>query len=120
MSTGFNWFKEYKIEKDIYLYPEEYYKITYIGGDNTSHSAGNICKCQDLLEKYGGKRIPYVCEDWLYSINEKLELIEPSEMSEMCQKVLETTDVDEFDMRERIEWFKKLSDEGYYLTYDYD
>lgn len=120
MSTGFNWFKEYKIEKDEYFLADGYYKVIYIDGGNTSHSAGNIGKCQDLLEKYGGKRIPYVCEDWIHSLDEKLKLIEPSEMSDMCRKVLETKEIDDVDMRDRIEWFKKLSDEGYYLTYDYE
>lgn len=39
-------------------------------------------------------------------------------MSDVCKKILENSDVDTVDMRDRIEWFKKLSDEGYYLSYD--
>ena len=31
-----------------------------------------------------------------------------------------TCSLDEVGMRKRIEWFKELSDEGYYLTYDCD
>lgn len=117
MSIGFNWFKSYKIEDYSQPYCDDF-RLTYIGGDSTSHSGGNIGKVQDLLEKYTGKRIPTVCDDWISSTDYDLNLIEPNEMSEMCSKVLATTEVDEVDMRDRIEWFKKLSDEGYYLTYD--
>ena len=41
-------------------------------------------------------------------------------MSDICQKILDGAEVDEVGMRERIEWFKQLSDEGYYLSYDYE
>lgn len=113
MSIGFNWFKTC----EIYLADEHYheYNLQYVGGDSTSHSAANIIKVQDLLEKYGGVRVPSVdC----YNVYNKPTLIEPEVMSEACYKVLQSTEVDEVDMRDRIEWFKELSDKGYYLTYD--
>ena len=115
MSIGFNWFKDY----EIYLADEFYhdYNLRYIGGDSTSHSAANIIKVQDLLEKYGEIRIPTIDT---YGVYNKPDLIEPSIMSEVCDKILQSVDVDKADMRDRIEWFKKLSDEGYYLSYDYD
>lgn len=114
MSIGFNWFKNC----EIYLADEFYheYNLRYIGGGSTSHSAGNIIKVQNLLEKYGGVIIPTVDT---YGISNKPTLIEPEVMSEACDKVLRSTEVDDVDMRDRIEWFKKLSDEGYYLTYDW-
>ena len=118
MSTGFNWFKTYKIEIDDNQFYRDVH-LEYIGGGDTSHSSGNISKVQNLIEKYGGKRIPTICEDFIQSEDEKLKLIEPNEMSEICQKILEETDCDKVDMRDRIEWFKELSDQGYYLTYDY-
>lgn len=119
MSIGFNWFKDYKIEID----DNKFYRdvnLEYIGGNDTSHSSGNIAKVQYLIEQYGGKRIPSICEDFIKSEDEKLKLIEPEEMSVICQKILAGTECDEVGMRDRIEWFKQLSDEGYYLSYDYD
>lgn len=120
MSTGFNWFKSYKITihrgKRMWEYDDK--KLDYIGGGSTSHSGYNIGLVQDLIEKYSGKRIPTIEEDWLESEDEDLGLIQPKEMSDICIKILDGKEVDKVGMRDRIEWFKKLSDEGYYLSYD--
>ena len=122
MSTGFNWFKTYKIKvhKGTSMFDYDESTLEYIGGGSTSHSGYNIGKVQELIEKYGGKRIPSICEDWIESEEYKLPLIEPSEMSEICQKILNGTEVDKVNMRDRIKWFKDLSDQGFYLSYDYD
>ena len=107
MSTGFNWFKKYEI---IHCEPnnwDDWYELKYLDGGSTSHSAGNIIKVQDLLEKYGGISIPYVKR--LDRIDDsEPRLIEPKVISGVCAKILENSDVDEIDMRDRIEWFKKL------------
>lgn len=121
MSIGFNWFKNYEITHmfaDHYWY--SYYSLNYLDGDSTSHSSGNIIKVQNLIEKYGCKRIPQINEEWIDSVDYKLDLINPEEMVEICNKILANTECDEVDMRHRIEWFKKLSEEGYYLTYDFE
>ena len=59
MSTGFNWFKSYKItiHKGIRMFDYDETKLEYIGGGDTSHSGGNIGKVQDLIEKYSGSKI---------------------------------------------------------------
>lgn len=119
MSIGFNWFKEYNITITDELFYRDV-ELKYIGGGNTSHSGGNIGKVQDLFEKYGGKRIPCICADFIQSEDEKLDLIEPKELSCICEKILKGKEVDEVDMRSRIEWFLDLSDDGYYLSYDYE
>ena len=69
MSTGFNWFKSYKItiHKGTGMFDYDDTKLEYIGGSDTSHSSGNISKVQDLIEKYSGKRIPTICADWIDS-----------------------------------------------------
>ena len=122
LSTGFNWFKSYKItvHQGTHMFDYDETKLEYIGGGDTSHSGGNIGKVQDLIEKYGGKRIPTICADWIDSEDYELPLINPEEMSSICGEILQGTEVDEVDMRDRIEWFKQLSDQGYYLTYDYE
>lgn len=122
MSFGFNWFKTYKItiHRGTVIWDYDDKNLEYIGGDSTSHSGRNIELVQDLIEKYSGKRIPEIEPDWIKSEDEDLHLIEPKEMSDICQKILDGAEVDEVGMRERIEWFKQLSDEGYYLSYDYE
>lgn len=119
MSIGFNWFKDYELKTIKYSMHDNGIIVKYIGGGDTSHSAGNIIRVQELLEEYGNIRIPEICEDWLKE-GDKLDLIDPKEVSKVCQLILNDTKVDEVGFRERIEWFKELSDEGYYLTYDCD
>lgn len=115
MSIGFNWFKSLSlVEIDDYTHDQ---RLEYIGGGSTSHSAGNIKIVQNLLEKYAGVQIPYIYND--YSVDQlPSNLIKPHEMAKACEAVLQTTEVDDADMRFRIEWFKELSEQGYYLSYD--
>lgn len=122
MSCGFNWFKTYKItiHRGTAMWDYDDKILEYIDGGSTSHSGRNIESVQDLIEKYGGKRIPEIEPEWIKSEYEDLHLIEPKEMSDICQKILDGTEVDDVGMRDRIEWFKQLSDDGYYLSYDYE
>ena len=41
-------------------------------------------------------------------------------MSKYCEKILNNTEVDNINMRSRFEWFKDLSDKGYYIAYDWE
>lgn len=120
MSTVFNWFKSYKIHihKGTTMFDYDDSSIEYIDGGSTSHSGYNIGLVQDLIEKYSGKRIPTIQGEWLESENQDLHLIDPEEMYEICQRILDGDEVDRADQRSKFEWFKKLSDEGYYLSYD--
>lgn len=120
MSIGFNWFKSYKIHihKGTTMFDYDDSSIEYINGGSTSHSSGNIILIQELIEKDSGKRIPTIQGEWLESEDQDLDLIDPKEMSEICQRILNGDEVDKTDQRAKFEWFKKLSDEGYYLSYD--
>lgn len=117
MSIGFNWFRTCRISHRAPDTWYDWYELEFLDGDSTSHSAGNIIIVQDLIEKYGNKRIPYIYEEFIDSLDYDLGLIEPREMYEICQKILSDTEVDEVDMRHRIEWFMELSKKGYYLAY---
>lgn len=120
MSIGFNWFKKYEIIHRAAPSFYDWYELNYLYGNSTCHSAGNVIKVQNLIEKYSGKRIPSINEEYIDSVDYELDLIEPNEMVEICNKILSSTEVDKVCMRDRIEQFKKLSEEGYYLTYDID
>ena len=121
MSTEFNWFKSYKIHvhKGTTMFDYDDSDIEYIGGGSTSHSGYNIGLVQNLIEKDSGKRIPIIQGECLESEDQDLNLIDPKEMSEICQRILNGDEVDKLDQRSKFEWFKKLSDQGYYLSYDY-
>ena len=101
------------------MFDYDYSDIEYIGGGSTSYSGYNIGLVQDLIEKYSGKRISIIQGKWLESEDQDLHLIDPKAMTEICQRILDGSEVDNVNMRSRIEWFKKLSDQGYYLSYDY-
>lgn len=127
MGLGFRWFKDYKIldAGESYLafgfcYYDEF-SIDFIDSDATSHSYHNVSLVRDLFERTVGISFPRLPnEDRIDSKNYKLDLINPSDMSKYCEIILNGTEVDDIDMRSRFEWFKKLSDDGYYIAYDYD
>lgn len=122
MSIGFNWFKDYKITKDILDYgicSYDIYKLEYIGGSSTSYSSRNIIKVDELLNKYGNVVIPTIDSEFIDSIDYDLGLIKPNVLSEACEVVIKNLIIsDPYDMMDRIKWIKKLSDEGYYVSYD--
>lgn len=120
MSTGFNWFKSYKIHihKGTMMFDYDDSDIEYIDGGSTSHSSANVTLIQELIEKDSGERIPIIQGERLESEDQDLHLIDPVEMAEISQRILDGDEVDKADQRSKFEWFKKLSDEGYYLSYD--
>ena len=124
MSIGFNWFKDIEIKEEVIDYglcEDTTYILKYIGGGNTSHSAGNIRKVQEILKQYGNIEIPIIDDDNVDKYTVRDRLIDPKVISKACEKFLNNpNEKDEYDMKDRIEWFKELSDEGYYLSYDYE
>lgn len=101
-------------------YSDEF-SIDFIDSDETSHSYHNVSLVCDLFEKNTGVLFPKLPnEEWIDSKEYKLDLIKPSDISKYCEIILNGTEVDDIDMRSRFEWFKNLSDNGYYIAYDYD
>lgn len=85
MSIGFNWLRRYRIAHRTPDAWYNWYELEFLDGGSTSHSAGNIIAVQDLIEKYGNKRIPYIYEEYIDSLDYDLGLIKPGEMYEICQ-----------------------------------
>ena len=118
LGVGFNWFTDYEVieEKlDCVFYEIPVYNIKLVNHFSTSHSYGNRTKLQAIFYKYLGIEIP------TFMYNHELELISPSTMSKLCDKLLQNEDIyDLEDMRDRIEWIKQISDEGFYVCYDWE
>lgn len=125
MGLGFRWFKDYKILDSGETYQTfgrcyyDEYSIKYIDCDSTSHSYHNVVLVKDLFKKVIGIEFPRLPnEEWIDSKDYKLKLIKPIDMSKYCEKILNNAEVDNINMRSRFEWFKYLSDKGYYIAYD--
>lgn len=114
MSTAFYWFEGIDCVQVGEGFSEEY-KVVFEGGDSTSHSAGNIKKVQEMLEEYNCC-IPYIDVGYAMYPSEPV-LVPPADMYAACCKIL-NSEMKYPDMRERIEWFKKLSGQNYFLAYD--
>lgn len=120
MSQGINWFKDFKIKKEIKeeIFGESViYVIEFLDGDETCFNEENIVKYQEAFKKYGGITIPYVNYEYC-SKPKDLEFIEPKILSEVCSKILSDCILDKDGIKDRIEWFKKMSDKGYYFSFD--
>jgi hypothetical protein len=122
MSRGINWFKDIKIEEEVIdfgLGKEINYSIEYLDGNSTSFSEGNIAKYQDAFRKYGNVTIPYIEYEYYSKPTHVIErFIEPKVLSEVCSKILSDCILDKYDIKSRIEWFKEMSDKGYYFSFD--
>ena len=124
MGIQFNWFKdvevvENKIEMGMFSYTQNY--IKFIDGDGCNHSSGNVGFLQEIFEKYGNINIPYL-PTYMDCTREEIisDILIPKEkVIEICEKFLNNpNEKDEYDMRDRIEWIKKKSEEGYYVAYE--
>lgn len=127
MGLDFRWFKDYKIldfgetyQAFGYCYYNKY-SIKYIDCSFMSHSYYNVALVKEVFEKIIGIQFPRLPnEEWIDSKDYKLKLIEPIDMSKYCEKILNSAEVDNINMRSRFEWFKHLSDKGYYIAYNWE
>lgn len=119
MGVNVNWFKTCKIR--------EYraaYSVVYDGDDFECMSVSytNRTKLQETIERITGKVIPTIDEYYEFNTPEDIyeKLIKPEELSSMMDKVLSSEEMieDKDDIKDRIEFFKKLSDDGFYITFD--
>lgn len=117
MGALFHWFKNIEVRAEIYgMY--ELADVVYIDGDSTSHSYGNRSKLQNLFREKCDIEIPTIHEELINSENCKSDLIEPSDMMEYCNKILSAKECDIIWLRDRVEWIKSLSSQGYYIAYE--
>lgn len=119
MSIGVNFYKDVELIKHegggICGY--DYYELKYKDNHSTSWSAGNTIKLGDLFKKYTGECLPIHLSE--YDENCKDDLVNPNEMVKYCDMVL-IHDEDELvsEFEDRLNYIKKMSQEGYYVSYD--
>lgn len=110
MGANFEWFKDVTIVDD-YIYE-------FTNGDCTSHSYGKSCDICEIFKENTNIEIPSLSYSYRYENKSELNLVDPKNMISACDKLLRITgndDIEEF--RDRIEWFKELSEQGYYIAY---
>lgn len=111
MGATFRWFKDVTIV-DNYIYD-------FIDGDSTSHGYGRACDICELFKKNTNIEIPSLDYSYYYENKSDLNLIDPKDMISACDKLLKITNNDDIEeFRDRIEWFKELSEQGYYIAYN--
>lgn len=127
MGIGFNWFKNYKIVEHETISPwgggeNKEYTLEFIDSNSTDFGYGNASRLNMILKQYGDIEIPHIDDIGYYykeDIEELANLINPKAVSKVCAKFLnDINEEDEEDLRDRIEWIKEISDEGYFISYD--
>lgn len=118
MGVIFHWFKDIRVRIECEPYIYSYAKIDYIDGDCTSHSYHNRSKLQDLFMKKCGIYISTINEYGIESDNYEFDLIEPNKMVEYCETILSDKECDVCGLRDRLNWIKSLSMQGYYVAYE--
>lgn len=121
MGITFNWFKDVKIdERELGMF-EYNDPVEYIDGYGCNHSGIHVSQIQDVFKTYGNRQIPYIDEYYFRGTKEDLIriLIPKDEVIEICNKFLNDPDeTDLNDVRDDIEWIKRLSEDGYYISYE--
>lgn len=121
MGITFTWFKDVKVdERELGMF-EYNNPVEYIGGDNCNHSPGNVIDLQTIFEEYGDVDIPCINKYLFSGTKEELisMLIPKEKVIDICNKFLNNPEEkDSNDMRDRIEWIKELSEDGYYISYE--
>lgn len=119
MGIALYWFKDYKISKYKDVYFNGYYDFRLIECNSTSHSSRNVRLVQDLFFSITNKAFPMIpgCS-FINSTDFCSDLIEPNDMLKYCNEILKNPTVDLLNLRSKFEWFKKYSEQGYYVAYE--
>lgn len=124
MGIQFSWFKTYTIDVQENPYgwdprPDEYRICFGDEGGSVSLGYGSTDELQTWLDEVTGNIIPHISETTDFEKPEDIDtkLCKPEDMSALLDKVLNHKDTSE-DIKDRLIWFKKLSDDGFYIVYE--
>lgn len=119
ISIGVNFYKDVEviIHDGVGYFDYDYCELKYEDNHSISWSGGNITKLGNLFEKYTGEYLPIHLSE--YNEDCKDDLIEPSEMIRYCDMVLvHEEDKLVLQFKDRLNYIKNMSQEGYYVSYD--
>lgn len=124
MGIQFSWFKTYTIETQENPYgwdpqPDEYRICFGDEGGSVSLGYSSTSDIQERLATVTGNVIPHISETRDFDKPEDIDdlLWKPEDMSKLLETSINHKDVPE-DMKDRLAWFKKLSDDGFYIVYE--
>ena len=124
MGIQFSWFKTYTIETQEKSsgwspQPDEYRICFGDEGGSVSLGYSSTSDIQDRLVDVTGNLIPHISEFRDFDKQEEIDdiLMKPDDMSKLLEIAINHKDIPE-DMKDRLAWFKKLSDDGFYIVYE--
>ena len=122
MGLCFHWFRDYQIIMQDETFTRSAYcsDVVLNGGDNTSYGYGRAGDLKELFYEVTKVEFPVICTYAIHSETDDIGLIDPDMMVRYCDTVLSDERVDELGIRDILEFFKELSEQGYYLAFEYE
>lgn len=116
MSYTVTWFKSYHVEEKKLGFNNRFYEIQYDGGDCTEFSASRLEEIEKAGEDAGVDLISAVYEDSVDSVNYTMNLPDPDEVVEACDRAINTLGLDAH-VCDDLEWIRELAERGYHIVY---
>lgn len=118
MGVLFHWFKNIEVTIMPCGRTFSIVSIIYNNGGDVSHTYSNRTRLKNLFYDECKIHIPTIDDEMVHDKAHDFELIDPKTIVKCCDKILNNEVYKNHDLRERVEWIKQLSLQGYYIAYD--